>query len=246
MPDGPLSLFDINPNLPRAALADQFAANRRVQVRDVLTDEAAHNLHSILARGTNWGLAWHAGTDGPHNVPKAQLDALGEAERGAIHAKLTAALSGTEYGFAYAQYPMVKAYLDRWEPGGAHEAIVELINDEPLLSLVREVTRIPALIKADAQATLYAPTQFLAAHDDSHVAEGWRVAYVLNLCAQDWRPEWGGYLNFYDAYDDIVQGFRPRFNALNLFRVPQRHSVSYVPPFAPVGRFAITGWFRDR
>jgi Rps23 Pro-64 3,4-dihydroxylase Tpa1-like proline 4-hydroxylase len=51
---------------------------------------------------------------------------------------------------------------------------------------------------------------------------------------------------FYDEDGDCIAGFKPRFNALNLFAVPQRHSVSYVPPFAPAGRFAITGWFRDQ
>jgi SM-20-related protein len=28
--------------------------------------------------------------------------------------------------------------------------------------------------------------------------------------------------------------------------VPQLHNVSFVPPFAPAARYAITGWFRDR
>ena len=37
-----------------------------------------------------------------------------------------------------------------------------------------------------------------------------------------------------------------RFNTLNMFTVAQPHNVTYVPPFAPVGRYAITGWFRDR
>jgi Rps23 Pro-64 3,4-dihydroxylase Tpa1-like proline 4-hydroxylase len=123
--------------------------------------------------------------------------------------------------------------------------LIELINDEPFLDLARAVTGLAQLTKADGQATLFAQGQFLAAHDDSHVAEGWRVAYVLNLCALDWRPEWGGYLLFYDDEGDVVAGFRPRFNTLNLFLVPQRHAVTFVPPFAPVGRYAITGWFRD-
>jgi Rps23 Pro-64 3,4-dihydroxylase Tpa1-like proline 4-hydroxylase len=101
-------------------------------------------------------------------------------------------------------------------------------------------------VKGDAQATLYGPNHFLSMHDDSHMAEGWRVAYVMNFCGADWRPDWGGYLMFYDEHGDAVAGFRPRFNALNMFRVPQKHNVTYVPPFAPVARFAITGWFRDR
>lgn len=239
-------LFDVNPALDRKELARRFAAEKRIQIRDVLTEEAARNVLSILSRETPWGLAWHAGEDGPHNIPKPALSALASAELGEIQRKLAEALAARDYGFLYAQYPMVYAYLERWAPGGPHEALVELINDIPFLSLVREVTGIAELIKADAQATLYAPSHFLALHDDSHVAEGWRIAYVLNMCAQDWRPEWGGYLNFYDEAGDIVRGFKPRFNALNLFQVPQRHSVTYVPPFAPLGRFAITGWFRDR
>jgi len=242
---GPIRLFDINPKLDRRSLAAAFAQTGRVQIRDVLTEETARNLHQLVSRQTEWGLAWHAGADGPHNVPAPELRKMPQAEQAAIQSKLRAAMQGRDYGFLYAQYPMVWAYLQGWAPGGPHEAVVELINDDPLMALVRDVTNMRDLIKADAQATLYAPHHFLAMHDDSHVAEGWRVAYVLNLCAEDWRPEWGGYLNFYDDEGDIIQGFKPRFNALNLFRVPQRHAVSYVPPFAPHARFAITGWFRN-
>lgn len=242
---GEIRLLDINPRLDRVDLARRFAKNKRIQIRDVLTPESARNVHQILSRQTPWGIAWHAGADGPHNVPQPKLSQLPRQEMESIQAKLAAALRGSDYGFFYAQYPMVHAYLERWAPGGPHEALVELINDAPFMSFIREVTGLDKLRKADAQATLFAPNQFLATHDDSQVAEGRQVAYVLNMCAEDWRPEWGGYLNFYDADGDVVQGFRPRFNALNLFQVPQSHSVTYVAPFAPVGRFAITGWFRD-
>jgi SM-20-related protein len=171
---------------------------------------------------------------------KMTRDQLIERQR-----KLYSALGGNDYGFVYSQYPVLTSYQEQWQSGGPHEALMELINDEPFMNLIREITGIPELVKADAQATLYGPGQFLAMHDDSHVAEGWRIAYVLNLCAEDWRPDWGGYLNFYDDDGDVVQGFRPRFNTLNMFQVPQRHNVTYVPPFAPVARYAITGWFRD-
>ncbi|WP_133364791.1 2OG-Fe(II) oxygenase [Qipengyuania sediminis] len=243
---GAIRLLDLNPRLDRASLAKAFAAAGRVQIRDVLTAEAARNLHRMLAEQTPWGLAWHAGADGPYALPAATVQALPPEQRMSIQKKLSAAASGRDYAFIYGQYPMVHAYLERWAPGGPHDLTVELLNDDPLMNLVRDVTGTPQLIKVDAQATLYGPGSFLSVHDDSHVAQGWRIAYVLNLCAEEWRPEWGGYLNFYDDAGDIVQGFRPRFNALNLFRVPQRHAVGYVPPFAPQARYAITGWFRDR
>src|SRR6185369_14944887 len=105
------------------------------------------------------------------------------------------------------------------DPDSPQDLHLEHINDEPFLNLVREITDIPELVKADAQATLYAPGHFLSQHNDSHIAEGRRVAYVLNFTAEDWRPDWGGYLLFYDEEGDVVAGYRPRFNALNLFEV---------------------------
>lgn len=242
---GEIRLLDLNPTLDRDALAAAFAATGRLQIRDVLTEESARNVHAILARQTPWGLAWRAASDGPHAVPHRDLRAMRHGTMTAIQEKIRNALKGDDYAFLYSQYPMVHAYLQGWAQGGPHEALVELINDAPFMSFIREVTGMAKLAKADAQATLYGPGQFLSLHDDSHMAEGWRIAYVLNMCAAPWRHEWGGYLNFYDEEGDVVQGFRPRFNALNLFRVPQRHNVTYVPPFAPVARYAITGWFRD-
>lgn len=241
-----IPLFEISPCVDRKAAAEAFAHDRRVQIRDFLTLPAAQTVHRVLSRETPWGLAWRAGEDGPHALRRQQLAAQQPAEAQAISRKIAAAARQGDYAFAYAHYPILTAYQEGWREHEALDVLVEHINDEPLMNLVREVTGIPELIKADAQATLYAPNHFLAVHDDSHVAEGWQVAYVMNFCTEDWRPDWGGYLMFYNEEGDVVAGFKPRFNALNLIRVPQKHNVTYVPPFAPVGRFAITGWFRDR
>lgn len=241
-----IRLFDLNPALDRAALAHQFKERRRIQVRDLLTAESARNLQTVLSRQTEWGLAWRAAAEGPENIVRSRLSSMPREELQERQRKLYEAMHSSGYGFVYSQYPILTSYQEGWAPGSAHEAIMELLNDQPFLDFIREVTGLPQLIKADAQATLYGPGQFLALHDDSHVAEGWQIAYVLNLCAADWRPDWGGYLNFFDEQGDIIEGFRPRFNALNLFQVPQAHNVSYVPPFAPMARYAITGWFRDR
>lgn len=243
---GPIPLFELNPSIDRGAAAAAFAATGRVQIRDFLTLPAAQTIHRVLSRETPWGLAWRAGTEGPHGLRRQQLAATPPAELAAMSNRIAATMRTREYGFVYAQYAILDAYLGQWGEQEALDLLLEHINSEPLLELVRTVTGFPDLVKGDAQATLYGPNHFLAVHDDSHVEEGWRVAYVMNFCADEWRPDWGGYLMFYDEEGDAVAGFRPRFNALNMFRVPQKHNVTYVPPFAPVGRFAITGWFRDR
>lgn len=239
-------LFNLNPRLDRTSLAEQFQRDGRVQIRDVLTEAAATAVHEILSRATPWGMAWQAGSDGPYAVRSTVLGLDPTAKQRSIAAATSEAARRGDYAFQFAQYPIVDAYLGGWNPGGAHDLLLEHINSEDFLGFIRDVTGIASIRKGDAQATLYAPGHFLGLHIDSHVGEGWRVAYVLNFCAEEWKPEWGGYLNFYDDDGDVVAGYRPRFNALNMFTVPQAHAVSYVPPFAPVGRFAVTGWFRDR
>ncbi len=245
MADQPIPLFEINPALDRAALAQEFAARGRLQIRNLLTERAAHELHAVLARHTPWGMSWQAGGAAPEHVRPEEFAQRPSAERAAVGERLIAAMRGDDYGFVYQSYPLVDAWTQKWQPGHPLELLIEHINDEPFLSLMRDVTGFD-LVKADGQATLYAPGNFLSRHTDSHVAEGWKVAYVLNLTAVEWRPDWGGYLVFFDDDGNIVEGFRPCFNALNIFAVPQPHSVTYVPNFAPVGRYAVTGWLRDR
>ena len=103
---------------------------------------------------------------------------------------------------------------------------------------------ISTIAGADGQATLYVPGHFLNAHSDQIQGHKRRVAYVLNM-SKNWDPDWGGLLQFYGPEKSVDQVFVPRFNSLSLFTVPQEHAVTAIAPYAPVGRFAITGWFVD-
>jgi Rps23 Pro-64 3,4-dihydroxylase Tpa1-like proline 4-hydroxylase len=240
-------LFTHNPDLYRAALAATFAREGRVQVRDLLTEDTAREVFDILAKQTPWGIAWQAGDKNePQAVEAAELAAAPQQTQSQITAATYRSAAAGDYAFQFARYPILNAYLGKWQEGSPQDLLLEYINAPEFMNFVREVTGMAELVKADAQATLFAPGQFLGNHSDSHMAEGWKVAYVMNFCLADWNPNWGGYLNFFDDDGDIVAGYRPRFNALNMFAVPRAHAVSFVPPFAPVGRFAITGWFRDR
>jgi Rps23 Pro-64 3,4-dihydroxylase Tpa1-like proline 4-hydroxylase len=243
----PIPLFEVNPALDRKALAAKFARERRIQVRDVLTERTAREIRRILSDETPWGISWQAGSASrPQHLRPQQLAQMSPQQRANMSESLGRAISTDEYAFLYAAYPMVDSVLEKWDPGNPLDLILEHINDEPFLELLRDVSGIPELVKADGQATLYQPGHFLSQHSDSHKDEGWRVAYVLNFTKGDWRPDWGGYLLFYDEDGNVISGYRPRFNSLNMFAVPQWHSVTYVAPFAPVGRYAITGWARDR
>ncbi len=52
----------------------------------------------------------------------------------------------------------------------------------------------------------------------------------------EWRADSGGVLQFIDRDGHIAAGYVPKFNVLNLFRVPQKHGVSYVTPAAVKAR----------
>ena len=240
-------LFELNPDLDREGLAARFATTGRVQVRDVLTEETAKEVLHVLTNATPWGMATGAGDDNRQSFRFQEMrtpDGQQRINRAASEAHENSARG--EYGFRFAHYPILTAIQEGWDPGGPHEILLEHINAPEFLDLARAVTGIPELVKADGQATVYAPNHYLGRHIDSHVGEGWEVAYVLNFAPPDWHPDWGGYLMFLDEEGDVVEGFRPRFNALNLFKVPQAHLVSYVPPFAPIGRIAVTGWLRSQ
>ena len=242
------TLFALNDRTDRTELTHRFAQTGRVQIRDVLTAGSARELQSVLKAATPWGMAMQAGAGGtPESIDNATLRTEIGVDRANSGAAAAERASGRgDYGFRFANFNLVEAMQKGLPSDSPYLILLEHLNSEPFLDLVREVTGIPALFKADGQATLFARGHYLGRHIDSHVSEGWRVAYVLNLAPDDWHPDWGGYLTFLDEDGDIVEGWKPRFNVLNLFAVPQSHSVTYVPPFAPTGRLAVTGWFRDR
>jgi len=243
-------LFELNPALERERYAEQFARDTRVQIRDFLTPETASEIRAVLQTATPWGLAMQAdGTpyDSPQQILNEEMRTREGQERAEAIGRATdeAAAKGN-YAFRYAQFSLVQAVQRGFNPGGPHEILLEHINSDEFLDLVRDITGERDLVRADGQATLFARGQFLGLHIDSHVAEGWKIAYVMNFTIDEWKPDWGGYLQFFDEDGNVVQAFKPRFNSLNLLRVPQPHSVSMVAPFAPIGRYAVTGWLRDR
>jgi Rps23 Pro-64 3,4-dihydroxylase Tpa1-like proline 4-hydroxylase len=167
------------------------------------------------------------------------------AEKSRMGASAAQAAAGGRFAFLYGRYPMVEAYVENWHPGHPLYGVLEAMNAAPMLEFARAISGMADISRADAQATLYARGHFLTDHDDLVESEGRRLAYVLNM-TRDWKPDWGGYLNILDERGDVRAGFMPRFNTMNMFLVPMRHHVSGVAQFAPVGRYAITGWFRDR
>lgn len=238
--------FALSAAIDRAAARLALAQDRFVQIGDALEPDVADALWQVLRHETPYGLAWAGdGQPGGQYVRPEQMRALSAEQKAAMGNAAARAAGRGGFAFLYGQYPLVEACRQQWHPGHPLYRLLEDINSPETIGFARAVSGHDDIVRADAQATLYAGGHFLTEHDDLVASEGRRLAYVLNM-ARDWRPDWGGYLNILDEKGDIVAGFMPRFNTLNLFLVPLRHQVSLVAPFAPLGRLAITGWFRNR
>ena len=123
------------------------------------------------------------------------------------------------------------------------DAFAQFLSAPATLQVLQTITGLDDIDFADAQATNYRRGDFLTAHDDEVAGKNRRAAYVFGLTPA-WRTEWGGLLLFHDASGDVTQGLAPRFNCLNIFAVPQLHSVSQVASYAAAGRLSVTGWLR--
>ena len=237
--DPPVTLA---PGLDVTRIAQLYAHHGRVHVGSFLATECALRAHRCLAAEVPWQLHFNDG-DRSYDLVEEQLNVLPEAGQVLIHKKVIANAT-QNFQYLFNNFPLSDAYH-----AGRHRElyvmrVLEFLNSAQFLEFGRHVTGVRSIALVDGQATLYRPGHFLTAHDDA-IADKRRVAaYVLNFTSQ-WRADWGGVLNFLDEDGHVAEGYTPTFNALNLFRVPQRHGVSFVAPFAREGRFSISGWLRE-
>lgn len=233
--------LNLNMAADRQAEAARFVETGRTQAAEWLTSDSAAALLAAIEGQANWSAVFdRAGQNVSLN--DAALGTLSEAQmRGLLGHLGQTAQTGFQYYFS--NIPLYDLYHGEHGIDPALKSIYETINSAEFLAECRAVTGLSEISFADAQITRYGPGQFLTRHDDNVEGKNRLAAFVLNLTPK-WQPEWGGMLEFYDEPGNVIEGFVPAFNTLNVFKVPQSHAVTYVPPFAGAYRYAITGWLR--
>jgi Rps23 Pro-64 3,4-dihydroxylase Tpa1-like proline 4-hydroxylase len=222
--------------------ADVYARVGRVHITNVLSRACAERAYLSLASEIPWQLHFNDG-ERTYDLTLEQVASLPESSRAsmqeAIHRK---AARGFQY--LYENFPISDLHALQRQTDSYLMRVHEFLNSSGFLGYARQLTGVKTIALVDAQATRYRAGHFLTCHDDDVGGKRRVAAYVLSL-TPEWRVDWGGVLNFIDADGHVAEGYVPRFNALNVFRVPQKHSVSCVAPFAPLARFSISGWFRE-
>lgn len=238
-PIHPAPLYRVNPDLDLDALARAYRDEGRVRIYGLL-DQGSIELHRYFEASDHW--IHLIGADGDViELDKAARAAMSKEEWSAIEeAAYVRAREGFQYRYQALRVPENDEIGQGSDP---LTAFALLMQSEEMIGLLRAVTGFGGLAFTDGQATAYGNGDFLTGHDDDVAGKNRVAAYVYGLTPH-WRIEYGGVLLFHGEADRTVEGLAPRFNTLDLFSVPQRHSVSMVTPSAPHRRYAVTGWLR--
>ena len=231
----------LNDGIDWDGASHRFAATKRVQIPSFLSDAAADDLRGALLNRSDWRHVISAGVK-VFETARADLDQMAAEAMATLNRALYAEAT---HGFRF-RYDLIRTPDDLASVSDSEDPLIgfaRLMNDPGTIGRFRSLAPGLDLDFADAQATRYNGGDFLTRHDDDVAGKGRQLAYVLSL-TPDWLPEWGGLLLFNGPDGGIVETFVPSFNTLNLFAVPQPHSVSYVAPYAGAARISVTGWLR--
>ena len=228
-------MFELAKGLDPDSLREAFAAEGRLRISPFLSKSSASELHQWLSENAEWRLTANRG----EQILDFDLKQVANWKPEQHRLLEEAVTHGGRFNFQF-RYDVVRL------KDGATGPLAEFTNfmsSPKVIEIMRHVTGANDIAFADAHASRYRPGHFLTTHDDRADNMGRRAAYVLNLTPK-WRPDWGGLLQFFDSKADVSRAFTPSFNALNLFKVPQPHNVSWVTPLAGAPRYAVTGWLR--
>lgn len=228
----------LNQNLNVHALHEEFAANKRIFIKDAFTEEAAENLLNSLENEIPWQMAYMNG-DVTYLVSQKELQAMTQQQLVQNQQRIIQQAK-TGFQFNYGHYSVTGENLTPCSDDAFVNKVKDYMHTDAFFQFAKSVTGNDEINKFELLAARYNPGNFLLTHDDFKKTER-RIAYVLNL-SKDWKAEWGGLLHFLDEDGQILDTYTPTYNSLTLFSVPAPHTVSYVAPYAGRPRYSITGW----
>ncbi|TWH99753.1 2-oxoglutarate-Fe(II)-dependent oxygenase superfamily protein [Luteimonas cucumeris] len=215
-----------------------LAEHGRVQIPEFLPGEEAFSLYRCLAEQLHWQLT----TGGDDRAWTSARDAYPD---GAGYQKIALrAQAQAEHGYQYLHdcySPQAStAPVEYGDPGQPIDAVPALFNSPRFLAQIRALSGDPKIARVTAQALRLRPGQFLLPQEPAAMDAGRRYFYALHLTPQ-WRAEWGGLLQSLDEHGGIHDSYLPSWNTLSLLRLPQRHQLTLVAPWAPRPQYAIVG-----
>jgi Rps23 Pro-64 3,4-dihydroxylase Tpa1-like proline 4-hydroxylase len=228
----------INANLNPKSLKKRFSVDDRLKIDNFLESEVAASVKAEIQEAP-FELVYVI-DDKIKTTSKQKMDAMSVDDKKRINQQIVSDAAKGK-GFLYGS-----CHLGAGRPAEIGEkmvALFECLQSEETLSLIRTITGDQSIRSVSGHYTRYLPGHYLTRHRDVVESEQRRFAYVLSF-TEDWHPDWGGLLQYYEEDGTPRDAWAPKFNTLTLFDVRHIHSVTYVTPFAQSPRLSLTGWFR--
>lgn len=216
-------------------LKDEFTESGIVRIFNFLEQTSLDELKKSLETKVNFDNAFYLNGQN-RQASDTEIKALPATTQKQMFQDIHK-LASTGAGFLYGRHKIGQSSLTE-----LYE-LLEQLNSESTLEIIKKITNIADLNYADGQATRYRRGDFLTRHIDNIPGETRRIAYVLGF-TEDWHPDWGGLLQFFEKDGTPMRSWSPACNSLTLFDVDKVHSVTSVAQFAAKNRYSITGWFR--
>ena len=233
--------IQLNTKLDSNYYREVFRRHSRIHIPEILMPDSAKCILENLQNKVPWQAHFNDG-EKTYDLHRDQIALLPDDKKTLIVEKLHENAQ-SKFQYVFLNYSISDAVEQKSNPDVELNSFLDFVNSDEMLDFVRTITQIKEIKFADCQATLYRPGHFLRAHNDDIEQAGRLLAYTFNFTPH-WDTDYGGILQFLDEEGDVDEGYSPKFNALNLFNIPTRHCVSYVTPFAAVGRYSLIGWFR--
>lgn len=230
----------LNPDLNVDELKSSYQEDQRVRIDNFLEPLFAQSVGECIRENLTYDHIFFSQGNN-HVLSEQQMSSMELSERQNLQQELLD-LASRGIGFFYSGYRMDGDNL--FEAPSVLQNLFQLMNSEMMLELISSVTGSEDLKSASGQFTRYTRGHYLTRHLDDVTEERRRLAYVLNF-TQNWHPDWGGLLQFYEKSGTPRNAWEPRFNSLSLFDVRHIHAVTYVAPHAASPRYALAGWFRN-
>lgn len=230
-----------DPRLRGQQLTDSYRSRRRLHIPGFLAAGVCEQLHASLVASEDWRRVFNV-DERVYEVSRGDYAAMDAAKRSELEAAILAR-ARDRFQFRFETIRVPDDAAARRAQNTLLTRFADFMNQPEQLDFFRHITGHRDIDFCDAQATCYWPGDFLTTHDDNVAGKNRRAAYVFNLTPH-WRIDWGGLLLFHAPDGHVDEALTPGFNALNIFSVPQPHSVSWVTAAAAGPRLSITGWMR--
>ena len=209
--------LSIQPQHRAEKLSEPLQHRGRLQVPNFLAEHSALELYQLLQEHSHWYLTYNEGQQN-YESEESAFSALPTSQQQKFLNNIYSR-ARENFQYLFKQYYISQAVKLGENAGHPMHEIHDWVNSEEFLGFMRQLTKSPEATRSDSYASVYEPGHFLTMHEN-----------------------WGGYLTFYDEEGNVTEAFKPTFNTLNVFTIPQKHAVQLVAPFAGSLRTSYMGW----